>query len=386
MKRYLPIGCVLIVISQFCLAQTKQGTSVWYPSYYSSLVLDPTPDATANVSSTDFNGDGHLDILLVKGRHWPILDWVLLGDGQGNVRKAYELGETADRSYTGGLADFNGDGWMDVAISNDRPDKKVIHFNDGKGKFKIGSEFGRPEWNTRNLSVADINKDALPDIIIANRGNPASTSNYVCLNKGKGQFSDDCISVARYPATTVTPVDINKDGYIDLVVPYRDNGQSFVYFGNASVTFPDTDRTPFGPSNATIRVSASADFDGDTLPDIVTVDEENGVHLYLQKGDHTFAPGIMLADAKVVPYALAVADMNNDGKVDIIVGHKKSESKVLFNEGRSSFKAVSFGDSQGTVYGFAIGDFNEDGNPDMVVARSDASDVLYFGGYSSQTR
>jgi hypothetical protein len=41
---------------------------------------------------------------------------------------------------------------------------------------------------------------------------------------------------------------------------------------------------------------------------------------------------------------------------------------------------ISFGDSKGTVYGFAVGDFDKDGKLDIAVARSDASNILYFGG------
>lgn len=374
MKTYLLVICVMGMLTQHVLAQNN------IPRFDHSLLLETIPDTTANISFGDFDGDGHLDILLVKGRHWPMIDRVLLGDGSGAIRKAYNLGEIADRSYTGGVADFNGDGFPDIAVSNDAPDRKLIYFNDGKGNFKIGSEFGLPEWPTRNLSIADINGDGLPDIILANRGDSGKTSNYICLNKGKGQFSADCIPFAPYPATTIFPADINKDGFIDLVVPYRDRGQSYVYLGSSIVAFPDTRRIPFGPSDATIRVAAVADLNGDGIPDIVTIDENKGVNIYFGQKDQSFSAGISIADSKIVPYALATADLNNDGKMDIIVGHVGAPSTVFFNDGTGrNFKSVSFGDSSGTVYGFAVGDFNEDGIPDIAAARSGATSVLYFG-------
>ena len=70
------------------------------PDFNYTLQLEETADTTANVSFGD--GDSHLDILLVKGRHWPIVDRVLRGDGKGRIRKAYNLGKVADRLYTGG--------------------------------------------------------------------------------------------------------------------------------------------------------------------------------------------------------------------------------------------------------------------------------------------
>jgi VCBS repeat protein len=363
--------------------QEKSGNN--FPDFGKSLSLETVADTTANVSFGDFDSDGHLDILLVKGRHWPIVDRVLLGDGLSGIKKAYNLGKVADRSYTGGVADLNGDGFPDIAISNDAPDKKLVYFNDGKGNFNIGSEFGLPEWPIRNLCIADINNDGLPDLILANRGNAGKTSNYICLNEGKGQFNADCIAFAPYPATTITPADFNKDGFIDLVVPYRDRGQSYIYLGSSDITFSDTRRIPFGPPDATIRVAAVADFNGDSILDIVTVDENKGVNLYFGQKDQTFSAGISLADSKIVPYALAVADLNNDGKADIIVGHVEALSTVFYNDGISrNFTSISFGDSKGTVYGFAVGDFNEDGIPDIATARSDATNILYFGNIKAK--
>jgi FG-GAP-like repeat len=383
MKIYLFIVCLVSTMTQKVLAQKN----IYFPDFDHSLLLEARSDTTANVSFGDFDGDGHLDILLVKGRHWPIVDRALLGDGLGRIRKTYNLGNVSDRSYTGGLADFNGDGFLDIAVSNDAPDRKVIYFNDGKGNFKIGSEFGLPKWPTRNLSIADINADGLPDIILANRGNPSSTSNYICLNNGKGQFNADCIPFAPYPATTIFPADFNKDGFIDLVVPHRDGGQSYIYFGSSAMAFSDTHRIPFGPSDATIRMAAVADFNRDNILDIVAIDEKKGVNLYFGQNDQTFSAGISLADSKIVPYALAIADLNNDEKVDIIVGHVEAPSTVFFNDGTGrNFTSISFGDSKGTVYGFAVGDFNEDGRPDIAAARSDAPNVLYFGNIKSKNR
>lgn len=381
MKIHFLIVFLISTVAQQAIAQKN------IPNFNRSLLLEEKADTTANVSAADFDGDGHLDMLLVKGRHWPIIDRVLLGDGKGNIRKAYNLGNTADRSYTGGTADFNGDGFPDIAVSNDNPDKKLIYLNDGKGNFTIGSEFGLPEWPTRNLSIADINADGLPDIILANRGDSGKTANYICFNKGKGKFTADCMSFAPYPATTITPADINKDGFIDLVVPHRDGGQSYVYLGSAAFTFSDNHRIPFGPPNATIRIAAVADFNGDNIPDIVTTDEFKGVYLYFGQKDQTFSAGVSLADAKPVPYALTIADLNKDGKADIIVGHVEAPSTIFFNDGTGRhFTPVSFGDSTGTVYGFAVGDFNEDGTPDIAAARSDGPNVLYFGDSKSKKR
>jgi hypothetical protein len=47
------------------------------------------------------------------------------------------------------LADVNHDGYLDVVISNDLPDRKLTYLNDGKGNFHVSGTFGDPKWPTR---------------------------------------------------------------------------------------------------------------------------------------------------------------------------------------------------------------------------------------------
>jgi len=170
------------------------------------------------------------------------------------------------------LVDIDGDGDLDVVLSNDAPDPKLVYMNDGKGHFHVGSTYGQPEWETRNASVADLNGDGRPDIIVANRTdkNPA---NYICLNKGKGRFDSNCVSFSHESATTITPADFNHDRRIDLAVPNRDGGQSYVYLGGARASYSNLRRIPFGPADAEIRMAQAADLNGDGLLDIVAIDQ-----------------------------------------------------------------------------------------------------------------
>ena len=346
-----------------------------YPQFSRVVLLEDTAETSANVSIGDLDGDGHLDIVLAKGRHWPLVDRVLFGDGRGGFPRAHDLGAASDRSYSGRLVDIDGDGDLDVVISNDRPDPKRVYLNDGKGDFLEWSTFGRPEWSTRNASVADVNGDGLPDIIVANRGGP----NYVCLNRGQGKFDADCIAFADGSATTITAADFGRDGVIDLVAPHRDGGQSYVYLNDGHARFSDVNRIPFGPPDAAIRMAEAVDLDGDRLLDIVVIDQRRGVAIYFGDSDSTFSPGVLIGDPSITPYALTVGDLDLDGTIDIVVGHIEAASTIYFNDGSGRhFTPVQFGDNQGTAYGFAIADLDEDGRPDIAVARSGAPNVVYF--------
>jgi hypothetical protein len=351
-----------------------------YPHFDRTLLLEPTAETSANVSIGDVNGDGHLDLVLAKGRHWPVVDRVLLTDGRGHITRAYDLGQVSDRSYSGILVDLDKDSDLDVVISNDTPDPKLVYLNDGTGHFEKGAPFGRAEWETRNAGVADVNGDGLPDIIVANRPD-SGWANYVCLNRGQGRFDDDCLAFSHEPATTITPADFDGDGMADLAVPHRDRGQSFVYLNGGQGHFSLGRRVPFGPPAARIRMTQAADLDGDGRLDLAAIDEGAGVAVYFGQSNGSFSPGVAVAGPEVTPYALLVRDLNGDGRPDLIVGHVEAPSTVYFNRGDGRrYTAIQFGDSLGAVYGFAVADLDGDGQSDIAVARSDAPNAVYFGG------
>ena len=68
-------------------------------TFQRQMLLEDSAATSANVSIGDVNADGHQDLLLVKGRHWPLENLVLLGDGTGDFAPPVPLGGGADRSY-----------------------------------------------------------------------------------------------------------------------------------------------------------------------------------------------------------------------------------------------------------------------------------------------
>ena len=345
-------------------------------------LLEEEGEASASVSLGDIDRDGALDIILGRGRHWPLDNLILRNDGKGNFTTG-KLPAKADRTYSAALADLDGDGWLDLVVSNDEPDKKVIYLNDGKGNFRTAGTFGRPEWSTRYITVADLNGDGRPDIIVANRsGGPDNlVPCFVCLNDGKGRFPTK-IPLRTQSATIIAAADLDGDGKIDLFVPHRDGGQNLIFWNDGKGKFSAAP-VPVGPKESTIRAAVAADIDGDGIVDLVVGDTETGMFIYRGKGQRAFEEPFPFGNNSGAPYSIGVMDLNRDGKLDLVVGRRDALGSVFFNQSsvkKFAFEEVALGDGQGSVYGLALGDLDGDGWPDIVAARSDAPNAIWFSG------
>jgi len=382
-------ACTLaLVLTVGCRRHAPTPTGEVFRSFDRVLLLEGKGETSASVSVGDLNGDGLPDIVLGKGRHWPLYNRVLLNDGEGGFT-ASNLGIAPDRTYSAALADINRDGTPDIIVSNDAPDHKLIYLNDGKGHFTEAGTFGSPNWTTRYVTLADLNGDGYPDIIVANRGDypdpvdgkpgkgpQIPTSSYVCLNDGKGH-SPTCEALPTQSATSIVAADFDGDGALDLFVPHRDGGQSIILWNDGKGHFPKS--TKVGPALAWIRMGAAGDFDGEGRLDLAYIDEaKQAAYVIYNRGRRQFGEPERLPGPPRPPYALAVADLNRDGRPDIVVGYVEMPGSVYYNTGPHSFHEVRWNDGKGTVYGFAFADFNGDGWPDIVAARSDAPNAIWF--------
>jgi hypothetical protein len=372
------------------LAPAQRASTPVLRSFDRVLLLEEKGETSAGVSVGDLNGDGLPDIVLGKGRHWPLFNRVLLNDGQGGFI-ASNLGTAPDRTYSAALADVDGDGHLDIVVSNDAPDRKLVYLNDGKGHFTEFGTFGDPEWHTRYVTLADLNGDGYPDIVVANRGDypdlvngkpgkgaQVPTPTYVCLNDGKGHFPACQPLPHTESATSIVAADFDGDGALDLFVPHRDGGQSIVLWNDGKGHFPTS--TKVGAANAWIRMGAAGDLDGDGRPDLAIIDERlKAAFIIFNRGGRQFGEPIRLPGPERQPYCVAIADLNRDQRPDIILGYVEQPGSVYFNTGHGrTFHEVPWNDGKGTVYGLAFADFDGDGWPDIVAARSDAPNGIWF--------
>jgi hypothetical protein len=207
------------------------------------------------------------------------------------------------------------------------------------------------------------------------------------VGNGDGTLKAAPLRRSGFVPTSFATGDFNGDGKLDLVTvssvtpPPAGIGTGTVMLGNADGTF----QAPKIWSTSAISSVAVGDFDGDGKLDLVETNPTPGngnLSLLLGNGDGTFQPATNYA-VGTTPEAVAVADLNGDGKPDVIVANRNSGNiSVLLNGGNGSLvPAVDYATpATGTPESIAVGDFNGDGIPDIAVGISgiNATSIAIF--------
>jgi hypothetical protein len=179
----------------------------------------------------------------------------------------------------------------------------------------------------------------------------------------------------------VAVADVNGDGRLDLAVANYSYGASAgsvsVLLGNGNGTFQGAVNFAVGSIPVSVAV---ADVNGDGRPDLVTANQSgNSVSVLLGNGNGTFQSAVNFGVGSS-PRSVAVADVNGDGRPDLVTANFGSGSvSVLLGNGNGTFhSAVNFYASS-PVSG-AVADVNGDGRPDLVAASFGGANVSVLLG------
>jgi hypothetical protein len=337
---------------------------------FTSVAALAVPGAN-NVIVADVNGDGHLDLVTANSQHNTVS--VLLGNGAGSFgAPIYSPAGPAPIYLFAG--DFNGDGHLDLIVTGvTNAGSLVSTLLPGKGDGTFGGPKRLPltMGTVTSLTAGDFNRDGNLDVVIAN-GSPSNTVS-VWLGNGHGDFTlSRSYSTGQFPSSVVV-ADFNRDGILDVVVQDRglapQNGDVALLLGNGDGTFQPATLYSAGTQ---VQAIAVADLHGNGNLGVVA---SGNTGVFLLEGDG--AGGLRpAATSLALPYILAVADVNGDGKADLIGGSPASYYNaigstsfiVALNNGDGTFPAaVNYYPAAGATQG-VTGDFNGDGIPDLVVA------------------
>lgn len=342
-------------------------------SFASPLAYD-SASAPYSVAIGDVNGDGKPDLVVANtgvmpnGLPPPQGDGinVLLGVGNGQFAPAVHF--NAGSSPAGvAIADFNNDGWADLAVANGNSSSVSILLGNGQPTlfnpptdFAVGSS---PEA----IATGDFNEDGNLDLALPTNGNPARVS--TLLGAGNGSFG----SLTHYPVgfhtVSVAIADFDGDGHQDLAVANESSAPPntvSILLGNGGGTFGAATDINAGTQPLDLAVG---DFNQDGLPDLAVSTGVATVSVLLATGGGSFAAPLEL----FIPFggaavSIAVADLNGDCTQDIIVALSSSSVYAFAGTGTGAFDSGAFFDA-GTSFisSIAVGDLNGDGQPDAVV-------------------
>ena len=277
-------------------------------------------DLTAIVAD-DFNDDGDVDLAVASEEGGNI--GIFLGSGDGRFRPQLPIAVGRQpRALT--VGDFNEDDRPDMAVANFGSDAVVILIGDGRGGFAAP----RPitvGTGPSAISVGSFSSPTSVDLAIVN-----SLSNSVSVLYGdrRGQFSRvSTFPVAARPSFLIVG-DTNEDGNQDLVVGSEFSESVAILLGTgAQLAEPKTNQL-----SGAAKPSAAEDFDRDGAMDLVNPVESGGAIEILPGVDaNRFGKPIRVGVGRD-PHALATADFDHDGRIDIAVVHRGSQTiAILLN-------------------------------------------------------
>jgi VCBS repeat-containing protein len=291
-----------------------------------------------------------------------------------------DVGSVADRTTSIALGDIDGDGDLDLVVGNNG-EPNLLYLNDG-----TANPFGSiPAANislqanqTEDIALGDFDRDGDLDVVAANTGGESSR---LYLNNGTdepfaGVAGIDLAYVGNHSVGIVAG-DLDGDGDMDLIFGndkgeinryLLNNGTANPFAGEASVVITQS-------ANSTKAVEL-ADVDNDGDLDLVVGNTGALNFLHLNNGSATpfiGSMGIVIGTVVTDTTSIRAVDVNGDGLVDVITGEFSNANQFYLNNGttsRFSDPGGNIGVELDSTFEIAVGDFDNDGDYDAVSANA----------------
>ena len=309
----------------------------------------------------DLNGDGKPDLVLLvqSGSGSGTIVWLMNKGGAFAAPITLATTVSIDQNFS--IADFNGDGKLDILYSfapaNSSPSLHIL-INQGNGSF-TDQVAGGLNGLAGVANVLDFNADGIPDVVVQVQQPNLSIEVYSFSGNGNGSFTQVAsVGIPLGPVQFVSG-DFDHDGFPDLAGPTGTEPSELVYlFGDGKGNF--VVQPVVGPEGQYV---ATGDFNGDGIPDVVVPDRFNFVSLALGRKDRNFPSPLALSPATVTD--VSTGDINGDGLPEIFVAGDASNGipgTVFLNQGNNSFQVAASTDPTT----FEIADLTGSGSFDLL--------------------